>query len=134
MLSIVSFRILTNPGINFVIDLKNVEIYADPLLEKVFYNLIDNSIRYGLTLTTISIYFKQSADGITLVFEDDGVGIPASEKEHIFERGVGKNTGLGLFMTREILLITQIDIRENSIPGKARDSKSLCQKEHSDFH
>ncbi len=124
-------RVLPNfnkSGINFVIDLKNVEIYADPLLEKVFYNLIDNSIRYGLTLTTISIYFKQSADGITLVFEDDGVGIPASEKEHIFERGVGKNTGLGLFMTREILLITQIDIRENSIPGKGARFEILVPK------
>ena len=50
--------------------------------------------------------------------EDDGTGIPAEEKEKIFERGYGKNTGLGLFLTREILGITGITIRETGIPGK----------------
>ena len=114
-------RVLPNfdkSGLNFIIDIKNLEVYADPLLEKVFYNLIDNSIRYGETLDTVSISFTGSSEGITLIFEDNGVGIPEIDKEHIFERGVGKNTGLGLFITREILLITQINIRETGIPGK----------------
>ena len=44
--------------------------------------------------------------------EDDGIGIPVHDKELIFERGFGKNTGLGLFLSREILSITNISIRE----------------------
>ncbi len=50
--------------------------------------------------------------------EDDGEGVPADEKEKIFERGFGKNTGLGLFISREILDITGITIRETGVPGK----------------
>jgi signal transduction histidine kinase len=38
--------------------------------------------------------------------------------ERIFERGYGKNTGLGLFLSREILAITGITITENGVPGK----------------
>jgi len=37
-----------------------------------------------------------------LVCEDDGAGIPVHEKEKIFERGFGKNCGLGLAVSREV--------------------------------
>ena len=50
--------------------------------------------------------------------EDDGDEVPAGEKERIFTRGFGKNTGLGLFLSREILAITGITITENGTPGK----------------
>ena len=36
---------------------------------------------------------------------------------HLFERGYGKHTGFGLFMSREILRMTGLEIRENSVPG-----------------
>jgi PAS domain S-box-containing protein len=114
-------RVLPNfakSGLRFALDLDRVEIYADPLLEKVFYNLIDNAIRYGVTITTISVHFELRKAGLTIIFEDNGVGVPAGEKERIFERGIGKNTGLGLFMTREILAITGISITEDGVPGK----------------
>jgi signal transduction histidine kinase len=39
-------------------------------------------------------------------------------KEKIFERGIGQNTGMGLFLSREILSITRIEIQENGMPGK----------------
>lgn len=105
-------------GLRFVIDLEHVEIYADPLLEKVFYNLVDNAIRYGENITTIQFYQVNSDDGFSLICEDDGVGIPVDMKDYIFERGVGKNTGMGLFLSREILGITKIEFHENGIPGK----------------
>lgn len=54
---------------------------------------------------------------ITLVCEDDGVGVKNEDKERIFEQGVEKNTGMGLFLSREILLITGISILENGIAG-----------------
>jgi PAS domain S-box-containing protein len=104
--------------IRFTADFRITEIYADPLLEKVFYNLADNAIRYGETITTISIYTVVSEKELSLVFEDDGVGVEPSQKREIFKRGVGKNTGLGLFLTAEILSITGISIEENGMPGK----------------
>ena len=97
---------------------KNIEIYADPLLEKVFYNLIDNSLRYGEKLTRIRITHRVDEEELTLVYEDDGIGIPMEAKQKIFHKGFGKNTGLGLFLAREILAITSITITENGEPGK----------------
>jgi PAS domain S-box-containing protein len=105
-------------GIAFSSELEKTEVYADPLLEKVFYNLVDNAIRYGETLTTISIYPKISDKGFAIVFEDNGVGVPDEQKREIFKRGVGKNTGMGLFLTAEILAITAITIEENGVFGK----------------
>ena len=47
-----------------------------------------------------------------LFFEDDGSGIPAEYRDHLFEKGRGQNTGLGLFLSREILSMTGIGIDE----------------------
>jgi signal transduction histidine kinase len=105
-------------GIMFVGEIENTEVYADPLLEKVFYNLIDNAIRYGEHIRTVRFYYQISDVGLILTCEDDGIGIPDAEKVQIFEQGVGKNTGMGLFLTREILLITGITIRENGRFGQ----------------
>ena len=105
-------------GITFKSEFEKMEIYADPLLEKVFYNLIDNATRYGTTLTTISIYSGISDKGFSLVFEDDGIGVEESQKREIFKRGVGKNTGMGLFLSAEILAITGITIEENGVFGR----------------
>ncbi|MEN6611289.1 MAG: ATP-binding protein, partial [Methanoregulaceae archaeon] len=96
---------------------ENKEIFADPLLERVFYNLIDNSIRHGERVSEISLTAQRSGDELILVYEDNGMGVPDSQKEKIFEKGVGKHTGLGMFLIREILGITGITIRENGISG-----------------
>jgi len=94
------------------------EAFADPLIVKVFYNLIDNAVRYGEKITTIRFSLEESNGAHVVVCEDDGEGIPADEKERIFERGFGKNTGLGLFLAREILAITGMTIREIGEPCK----------------
>ena len=113
-------------GVHIVSDIENFEVYADPLIEKVVYNLIDNAIRYGKKITTVSFSMQISDKGLELICEDDGVGIDFGLKEKIFERGFGNNTGLGLFLCREILTITGITIRETGEPGKgARFNLSL---------
>jgi len=92
-------------------------VFADPLIAKVFYNLIDNAVRYGGKITTIRFSVKELDDRHVVICEDDGDGVVAEEKEKIFERGFGKNTGMGLFLSREILSITGIAIRETGEPG-----------------
>jgi len=97
----------------------NLEINADLLFEKVFYNLIDNALRYGGDqMKTIRFSSQESDASLTIVCEDDGVGITAEDKKRLFTRGFGKNTGFGLFLLREILSITGITIIENGTPGK----------------
>lgn len=96
-----------------------VAIYADPLLRKVFFNLIDNALRYGGDgLTSIQITSQVEDGALVLVFTDDGTGIPVKDTTRLFTKGFGKNTGLGLFLSREILAITDITINETGEPGK----------------
>lgn len=96
----------------------DVEVLADPLLEKVFYNLFDNALRYGEKITRIRCTSKKMGDTLTIVVEDDGVGVAEKDKNRIFDRGFGKHTGFGLFLSKEILAITGISITENGEPGK----------------
>nr|WP_319375779.1 response regulator [uncultured Methanoregula sp.] len=99
--------------------LEETEILADSLLDKVFFNLVDNALWHGgETLTTVKFFPEKTGSGLILVCEDDGAGISNDDKENIFVRGYGKNTGYGLFLIREILGITGIAIRETGTPGK----------------
>jgi signal transduction histidine kinase len=93
------------------------EVFADPLIVKVFYNLMENAVRYGGKISTIRFCLMEPDDNFVIICEDNGEGIPAEEKEKIFDRGFGKNTGLGLFLAREILDITGITIRETGEQG-----------------
>jgi PAS domain S-box-containing protein len=97
---------------------KDLEIYGDPLIEKVFYNLFENSLRHGGEVTEITITTSEKEDGLIIKYADNGIGIPTGEKERIFEREYGKNTGLGLFLAREILAITGIGITETGETGR----------------
>jgi PAS domain S-box-containing protein len=101
-----------------IVDTGSLEIYADILVEKVFYNLIENALRHGEHVTQIRVSSHLEGKDMKILVEDNGTGIPEPEKETIFSRGVGKNTGYGLFLAREILAITDIAIRESGEPGK----------------
>ena len=105
-------------AINLQVHLDGISVFSDPLIEKVFYNLMENSVRHGEHITTISVSIQKSADALTIVYEDNGIGIPLENKEKIFIRGFGKHTGLGLFLIREILSITGITIAETGEYGK----------------
>ncbi|NLL10451.1 MAG: PAS domain S-box protein [Methanomicrobiales archaeon] len=107
------------PGISPDSSLEGLEIYADRLLEKVFYNLIDNSFRHGADVSKISLsYHLQSNGELIILYEDDGGGVSPEEKAQIFKKGFGKNTGMGLFLISEILSITGISISETGEHGK----------------
>ncbi|MDD1687263.1 ATP-binding protein [Methanoregula sp.] len=100
-------------------ELGNLELYADFLLEKVFYNLVENSLRHGGHVTICRFSFRLEDNGhLIVVYEDDGVGIPADAKEKIFRREYYRNTGYGMFLTTEILGTTAMSIRETGEPGK----------------
>jgi PAS domain S-box-containing protein len=97
-------------------DVNGVTVFADPMLGKIFSNLLDNSLRHGQRVTEIRVSTRTSGGNLVVIWEDNGIGIAADEKERIFERGFGKNTGLGLFLIREILSLTGITIQETGVP------------------
>jgi signal transduction histidine kinase len=99
-------------------DLPHVEIFADPIFNKIFYNFLDNAIRHGQKVSSITVSTREGPGGLVISWEDDGIGIPVHEKEKIFSKDHGKHTGLGLFLAAEICSVTGIILQETGEPGK----------------
>ena len=95
-----------------------VEILADPIFKKVFYNFLDNSVRHGKKVREIRVSTREGPEGLVIFWEDDGVGVPAYEKEKIFSKDYGRHTGLGLFLVAEICSVTGITVHETGEPGR----------------
>jgi PAS domain S-box-containing protein len=101
------------------LETENLEIFADPLLEKAFQGLLENSVQHGGHVSHIRVSHKITPEQVTIVFEDNGVGIPKEKKERIFLRGEAARASVrGLVFVREILDITGITITETGEPGK----------------
>lgn len=79
------------------------------LLREMLSNLVDNAIQYTPSGGEVTVSIMQEKDRALLVVEDNGIGIPPSEREQVFERfhrvsdshGIG--CGLGLAIVREIV-------------------------------
>jgi len=98
--------------------LQGIEIFADPLVEMVFYNLFENAEMHGRKVTRIQVSGEISEDGFfDLIISDNGIGIPDEDKREIFSKGFGTHTGLGLFLVKEVLAITGLTIRETGKYG-----------------
>jgi signal transduction histidine kinase len=110
--------LLSLQEIRVEVAVSGVEVFADPLIVKVFFNLLENSLRHGEQVTRMSFSSRESEEGLVITYRDNGVGISTEDKLKLFQKGFGRHTGLGLFLTREILAITSITITENGEPGK----------------
>jgi PAS domain S-box-containing protein len=109
------------------------EVFADPLIGKVFRYLAENTIRHGVHATEIRFSAERSGKGLMIIAEDNGTGIPEDRKAKIFEWRAVDRTGMGLFLVREILAITSISISETGTPGKGARfeilvPESACRK------
>ncbi len=109
---------MNSAGLELQVQLPNMEILADPLIVKVFQNLIDNALRHGQRAKQMRFSATAVDGSLMIVVQDDGDGIIAGDKDRIFERGFGKNTGMGLFFSREVLSITNMTIDEQGVPGQ----------------
>jgi PAS domain S-box-containing protein len=99
-------------------EVENVEIYADPLLPRIFYTLLENSLRNGDSHSSgIHLSVRKEGTDLLICFEDDGYWVSESEKEKIFDAGSDTGRIHGLFLIRELLGFTGITIREVGTPG-----------------
>ena len=119
---------LTLSPVTLAVHVEQTEIFADPLLEKVFYTLLENAIRHGEKETEMRFSCHELETGLMIVYEDNGVGVPTGSKEDIFNQKYFRHTGYGLFLSRTILGITGISITETGIPGKGARFEMLVPK------
>jgi len=103
---------------SFSLDISGLFVYTDLMFSRVFYNLLDNTLRHSKGASKVRVFGEVRNHSYILVYEDNGTGVPSEEKEIIFRQGHGKNTGLGLFLIREILDITGIRIHECGVYGE----------------
>jgi PAS domain S-box-containing protein len=90
-------------GVKLINNCCGLTVLADSLLRQLFYNLVDNSLKYGEKIKTITMYYEEvDKDKLKLVYEDDGVGITESEKKKLFQEGYGRGTGYGLYLIRKM--------------------------------
>ena len=89
--------------IKVINDCHGLTVLADSLLRQLFYNLVDNSLKYGEKLSRIRVYYEDKNDHLNLIYEDDGVGIPQAAKPKLFGEGytTGKGSGYGLYPSKE---------------------------------
>jgi signal transduction histidine kinase len=88
-----------------------LEVLCDPIIEKVFYNLIENAIRHGKA-DIVECNFKYKDQQVFILIKDNGSGIVGNQKKAIFNQGFGKNTGYGLYFCREALERSDMAIEE----------------------
>jgi signal transduction histidine kinase len=116
-------------GVKVINDCRGLTVLADSLLRQLFYNLIDNSLKYGEKISRIRVYYKEAGQNqLNLVYEDDGVGIAKAEKAKIFNEGYGKGTGYGLYLIRKMCEVYGWTIRETGKHGKGAEFTIIIPK------
>ncbi|MEI7856211.1 MAG: PAS domain-containing sensor histidine kinase [Methanomicrobiales archaeon] len=107
------------PGVAIVPEpaCRDLELFCDPMLTKVFHQLIDNSLRHGKTVSRISLQWELMDGGAKIVYGDNGCGIADSLKSSLFKWQSGIKTRYGMFFVQEILSISGFTITETGTPG-----------------
>ena len=106
---------------NIAFSAENVdfEVLADSAIVEIFHNLLDNSMKYGKNLSQIKIFSQITQNGnMELIYEDNGGGIDPQIKPHLFQKGAGKGTGLGLYLIQRICEIYDWQISEKGKQGE----------------
>ncbi len=123
---------LQQKGQNFTLDLPPDDllmIEADALLiEQVFTNLLSNAIKYTPVGGEIAIRTSSDESSVTVIVEDNGLGIPPKALPRLFDRfyrvdtqehrQAASGTGLGLSIVRAIVENHHGDISVESELGK----------------
>lgn len=97
------------------------------ILDEMFYNLIDNSIKYNKENGTVDLIINKTESGVTVLVRDTGIGIPAAHQSRVFERfyrvdrshskQVG-GTGLGLAIVKHGAIYHHAETSLESAEGK----------------
>lgn len=109
---------------------QSVRILADCLLEKVFYNLIENANFHGKA-TKVVITVEAKDDDYVVVISDNGRGIAIDDKSRIFDMGFSrkqKGGGYGLYFCKAVVESTGMLIQESGVHGQGARFEIIVPK------
>ena len=82
-----------------------VRLAPDAVLQ-ILGNLVDNACKYGPEDRPVWLVGERDGAQVVLAVEDDGAGVPPTERERVFERFTrlepGRGLGLGLYIARQL--------------------------------
>ena len=126
------------PGSRIELTIEDDNLLVDGLeghLGQVIRNLIDNAISFSPPGGMVRVSARRDRDNVMITVEDDGPGIPEDKVEKIFDRfyserpddqGFGNHSGLGLNISRQIILVHSGTIRaENRTGPRGKDGPRL---------
>ncbi len=99
---------------------------ADPTrMRQVVLNLLSNAIKYNRPGGSVRLAVESAAGRVCVVIEDTGLGMTHEQLAHLYEpfnrlgreRGAAEGTGIGLILTRQLLLLMRGDIEVESVAG-----------------
>ena len=102
-----------------------VVIATEGELHQILYNLAENAIKYNRQGGFVCIRVSEDTEITTITVEDNGIGIPAEDLTHVFERfyrvdkarsRAAGGTGLGLSIVRDTVSRRGGDIWAENIP------------------
>ncbi len=103
-------------------------VYGDKIhISNAIGNLIENAVKYSGDHVNIKIFAEENSQDITIIVEDNGIGIPPADQKRVFERFYrvnsaehatkGKGFGLGLNYVQWVAFSHKGSVRVESEPG-----------------
>jgi two-component system, sensor histidine kinase len=113
-------------GLQFRVEATDALVHTDPvLLERLMRNLVDNAFKYTAT-GSVTLHAEENGTAVRIVVRDTGRGIPAAERERVFEefyqignpeRDRSRGLGLGLAIVRRLAQLLGLEVKLESEPG-----------------
>lgn len=110
-----------NISLNLTSAEKNINVWFDAnMLDKVFFNLLSNALKFTKDNGRIQVTFTQNAENVEIAIQDNGIGMELEEAEHVFDQfyqadnGNAKGSGLGLSLSKEIIALHHGSIKVSS--------------------
>jgi len=121
---------VADEGLDLAVDLPDgpVRAMADPdAVRQALLNLVDNAVKYGGKRKRVAVRLAVTRDGAEISVRDNGIGIPAADRNRIFEafyrspeaaRQDPKGVGLGLMIVKHVMDAHGGAVEVDSEPGR----------------
>ena len=121
---------VADEGLDLAVDLPDgpVRVMADPdAVRQALLNLVDNAVKYGGKRKRVAVRLAVTGDGAEISVRDNGIGIPAADRDRIFEafyrspeaaRHDPKGVGLGLMIVKHVMDAHGGAVEVESEPGR----------------
>lgn len=98
----------THEGIPSLVSVQNqiphdLEVYADPIIRKIFTTLMENTIRHGENLISFLSSSHEIAESLIITSDGDDIEILPDERDQIINQGYGRYTRIGFCLPKEYL-------------------------------